>query len=99
MNRFKDMGIAPTVKSFQGDKIKIDRLLNREIKVIDYKIETSKYEKGNGKCLYMQIQLGETMHIVFTGSAVLMNVIERVEKHLFPFVTTIVKQHDHFEFT
>lgn len=48
MFKFSDFDIKPQVKSFEGEKIKIDKILNREITVTDYKIETSKYEKGNG---------------------------------------------------
>jgi hypothetical protein len=101
MNQFKDMGIAPTIKSFQGEKIKIERVLNCEIQVCDYKIEDSKLDnkKGNGKCLYLQIKFGNEYRIIFTGSAVLMNMVERVDKLKFPFTTTIVKRNDHFEFT
>ena len=56
MRTFKEFGIKPASKSFIGDKIKIDRIVNREIVVLDYKVEDSKYNKGNGKCLYLQIE-------------------------------------------
>ena len=55
MNDFKSFGIKPQTKSFEGDKIKIDKVLNKLIVVEDYKIEPSKFEKGNGKCLFLQI--------------------------------------------
>jgi hypothetical protein len=50
MKQFKDLGIKPAIKHLQGDKIKIMKILNREIIVVDYKIEDSKYE---GKVLYI----------------------------------------------
>src|SRR5205809_1348577 len=99
MKRFSEFGIKPTLKTLVGDKIKIDRILNKEITVTDYRIENSKYEKGNGKCLYMQIELNNNKHVVFTGSTVLMQLIEQVPKSDFPFQTTIIKDNDHFEFT
>ncbi len=90
MKDFKDFGIEPTQINFTGDKIKLQRILNKEIIVIDFKIEPSKFtEKGNGKCLYIQIEISETKHILFTGSANLMNMIERVPKESFPFKTTL----------
>lgn len=82
-----------------GDKIKIDRILNREIIVHDFKIEKSKYEKGNGRCLYLQIEVNQTKHVVFTGSAGLIDAIEQVPKSSFPFSTTIVRENERFEFT
>lgn len=99
MGQFKDLGIMPEVKSFVGDKIKIERILNREIVVHAFKIENSKFEKGNGKCLHLQIEFSGEKKVVFTGSAVLMNMIGKVPESEFPFSTTIVKTNDHFEFT
>lgn len=99
MKQFKDLGIEPPAQGFTGDKIRMDRILNREIIVHDFKIENSKYEKGNGKCLYMQIQLNNVKHVVFTGSTSLMETIQKVPKSAFPFKTTIIKDNERFEFT
>lgn len=99
MKTFKDLGIAKTQQGFIGDKIKISKILNREVVVLDYKIENSKYEKGNGKCLHLQIAIGETKHVVFTGSKPLMDTIALVPKPDFPFKTTIIKENEWFEFT
>jgi hypothetical protein len=67
--------------------------------VTDYKIEKSRYEKGNGKCLYLQIEIGNTKHVVFTGSAGLMDQIEKVPKEKMPFKTTIVRENERMQFT
>jgi hypothetical protein len=100
MKNFKDFGIKPTQPGLVGDKIKIDRILNREIVVHDFRIVPSKYaDKGNGRCLHLGIMLGDTKHVVFTGSAGLMDTIEQVPKSDFPFTTTIVKDNDRFEFS
>lgn len=99
MRTFKEFGIKPASKSFIGDKIKIDRIINREIVVLDYKVEDSKYNKGNGKCLYLQIELQGTRHVVFIGSTVLMEMIQQVPAEEFPFATTIVRENHRFEFT
>lgn len=71
--KFKDFGIKPALQSLTGDKIKMERILNREIKVYDYRIEDSKFK---GKCLYLQISIGESKHVVFTGSMVLIEMIQ-----------------------
>lgn len=99
MKQFKDFGIKPTLQSLTGDKIKIDRILNREIEVYDFRIEDSKFGNGSSKCLYLQIGIGETKHVVFTGSTVLIQLIEQVPKSEFPFKTTIIKENDRFEFS
>ena len=50
MYSFKDFGIKPQIRSFEGDKIKIDKILNKQIVVEEFKIENSKFnDKGNGK--------------------------------------------------
>ena len=87
-------------KSFEGEKIKIDRILNKQITVLDFKIEDSKYkEKGNGKCLYIQIENDGSKRVLFSGSSYLMDMIQKVPKEGFPFITTIVKNNEHLEFT
>lgn len=97
MNQFKDFNIITEEKGFVGDKIKMDRILNREIVVIDYRIENSKFKQGD-KCLYLQIKIGEIYHVVFTSAAILMRNIQKIPKENFPFTATIVKENDRFEF-
>jgi len=99
MNEFKSFNIRPSVKSFEGDKIKIDRVQNKSIIVEDYKIEASKYEKGSGKCLYLQITVDNSRRVLFTGSVTLMEMITQVKKEQFPFRTTIIKENDRFQFS
>lgn len=96
MQKFSDFGIKSEIKSFTGEKIKVKKILNTEITVLDFKIEDSKYE---GKCLYLQIQKGETKHVVFTSSKYLIQVIEQIKKEQFPFQTTIIENDERFEFT
>lgn len=98
MNNFKDFGIKPEVTAFSGDKIKIDRILNIQITVHDFKIEDSKAKPGT-KLLTLQIEKNGTKHIVFTGSKVLLQMIQKVREDRFPFQTTIVKNNEYFEFT
>ena len=100
MRNFKDFGIKSDIKSFEGDKIKIDRIMNKPIIVEDYKIVDSKFtEKGNGKCLHIQISIDNSKRLVFTGSANLMELIQQVPKEHFPFATIIIKENERYEFT
>lgn len=100
MTAFKDLGIKPAEKGFTGDKIKMSKVLNREIKVEAYKIEASKFtDKGNGKRLVLQVIVDDKQHIIITGSTYLMDAINQVPKDKFPFTTTIVEEMERFEFT
>jgi hypothetical protein len=96
MRQFKDFGIETLRPGFVGDKIKIERILNREIIIHEFRIEESKY---NGKCLYLQIGIGEVKYVVFSGSRFLIEMIQKVPISEFPFKSTIIKTNDHFEFS
>ena len=86
--------------NFTGDKIKIDKILNREIAVLKYKMEESKFPKNkSGQCLTLQIELNGIKLVVFSGSDYLMNQLKQVADDDFPFLATIIKSNDHFEFT
>ncbi len=100
MNQFKDLNITPTDKGFSGEKIKMDKIINKTITVLDYKIAPSKFEKGNGKCLHMQIMYSNEKRVVFSGSLNLMETIEMIPEDKFPFETIIVKtDSDRLQFT
>lgn len=94
--KFSDLGIKAESNHFTGDKIKISKILNREITVMAYAIKPSSY-KGN--CLHLQIAIGDKKHVVFTGSTVLMDTIQKVDEKDLPFQTVIVEENDHYEFT
>lgn len=95
---FKDFNIKPKLSTFTGDKIPIDKVLNTQIVVLAYKIENSKAKPGT-KLLTLQIEKQGTKHIIFSGSTILMQMIEQVPKENFPFTTTIIKESKHLEFT
>lgn len=100
MHSFKDFGIKPKIKSFEGEKIKIERIINKVIIIEDFKIGVSKFkEKGNGDVLTVQIMVDNTKRVLFTGSVNLMEMIQQVPKEQFPFTTTIIRENERFEFT
>lgn len=100
MNQFKDLNITPIEKGFSGEKIKMDKIINKSVTVLDYKIVPSKFEKGNGKCLHLQIMYNNEKRVVFSGSTNLMDTIEMIPEDKFPFQTTIVRtDSDRLQFT
>lgn len=98
MKKFSEFGIKTISDSFTGDKIKIDRVMNRLITVCDYRLEDSKFGEGK-KCLFIQIELDGDKRVIFTGSRNLMDMIERVPKPEFPFEATIIKDNDRLIFS
>lgn len=94
---FKDFGIKTDYAGFTGEKIKISKVLNKEITVHAFKIEPSKFNQGN--CLNLQISINDTMHIVFTGSGVLTDLIKKVPENGFPFKTTIIEENERYQFS
>lgn len=98
MQQFSDFGITTNNKGFIGDKIKIDRILNKTITVHDYKIDKSKFE-GKGQCLHMQVEVDGSKRVIFTGSVGLIEVIDKIPKTGFPFQTTIIKDNERYQFT
>ena len=98
MTAFKDLGIRATSRAFTGEKIKIERLLNRETKVIHFKIEDSSKKAGT-KCLYLQLEFEGQKRVLFTGAQALIEVIQQIPADKFPFTTTIVKDNDRYEFS
>lgn len=96
MYQFKDFRIKNESNGFEGDKIKIERILNREITVHEHRIEQSKFK---GRCLWLQISIGQQKHVVFTGSENLMQQIAQVPDDGYPFNTTIIKDNERYKFT
>lgn len=99
MKNFKDFNIQTSTHNLVGDKIKIDRVLNKEISVYDFRLEDSKYGDGNSKCLYLQIKVNDEMRLIFTSSKPLIDAVQQVPKTDFPFTTTIIKENERYIFT
>ena len=97
MTAFSELGIAPPTKGLIGDKIKIGRVLNKLITVTDYEIKPSKV-KPTDKCLHLQFSLGESKHVLFTGSANLIGMMSQVSKSKLPITTTIIEDNDRYLF-
>lgn len=79
-----------------GNKIKIDDVLNKEIIITDFSIKSSKH--NSGEYLTLQIEIDNERHVIFTGSEVLIKQIERYKDEI-PFLTTIRKINKYYSFT
>jgi hypothetical protein len=100
MKSFSELGIQSNKNYFVGDKVKIMKVLNREIIIQNYKIEKSQYPKNkSGNVLTLQIEINNEKMIIFTGSDFIMQQIVQVSEEDLPFATTIVKIGEHFELT
>lgn len=100
MTNFSQFNIKITAKGFEGQKIRMINLLNREITVHHYKLEPSKiYNKGTCKCLQLQISLNDEKRVLFTSASGLIEAIQQIPENGFPFTTTIVNDNDRYLFT
>ncbi len=100
MKNFSDLLLPTPKQGMEGDKIDLYQIMGETVAVLSYSIGPSKFkDKGNGKCLCLQIEYEGKKRIVFTGSGSLMNVIETVPKESFPFKTKIVKENKRYLFT
>jgi hypothetical protein len=89
MKRFSDFAQEPT--PLDGEKARLDDVLNCEMVVTGCSIKQSKYSKNrSGKYLTLQFKIDDVTRVCFTGSDVLIGQMERYENEM-PFVATIRK--------
>ena len=98
MKKFSDFATDDGVLT--GDKLKLDDVLGKEIIVKGYKISDSKYGKSgeDKKVLTLQFGLEGIDYIIFTGSKVLMDQIEKYKDEI-PFMTKIEKINTFYSFS
>jgi len=84
-------------QSFDGDKLRLDEILNKEILVIGFRIKESHQKKGT-QYLTIHFALDGKQHVTFTGSVVLMDQLKKYESHL-PFLAMIKKINRHYTFS
>jgi hypothetical protein len=78
-----------------GDKLSISEIINREVLLIGYRLVDSKYKN---KCLTLHIELDGVRHIVFTGSVILTEQVEKYKDEI-PFLVTIKKVDKYYTLT
>ena len=91
--RFSDFASSWDGVSLEGEKCKINDILNLEVLMTSYRIMKSKKNEGN--CLTLQFELNGVKKVIFTGSEVLQNQVERYKDKL-PFIARIVKKDKYF---
>jgi hypothetical protein len=90
---------AQETRPLEGLKLKIDEAINREMLVLDFKIRESRFEKKDcEKCLTIQFSILGILHVLFTGSNVLIDQIQKYKEEI-PFITTIKKIDRYYTFT
>lgn len=97
MKKFSQLGIIIQNDSFVGDKVKIDKVINREIVILDFKIQESKINEGK-KFLSLQIELSGEKKVIFTGAKLLIQAIEQMNKENLPVSTTIISENQMYQF-
>lgn len=94
MQKFSDFNQDAVM---DGDKISLTDILNQEIVVLNYRKAKSK-KKENSEYVTIHIEYDGKHRIVFTGSVVLKNQLDKYKDHL-PFQTTIKKINNFYSFT
>jgi hypothetical protein len=75
-------------KPLDGEKRKLDDILNIEILITGFKVGKSKYRDKN--YLTLQVEIDNDKYVLFTGSAVLTNQVQKYMEKI-PFYTKIKK--------
>lgn len=96
MKKFSELGIK-SKRSFVGDKIPVESILDKEIIVEFFEIKPSK-KVMDGDCLHLQIKHEGKDRVVFTSSTFLMDPLKQLSVDDFPFKATIHRVNKHFEF-
>lgn len=83
--------------TLEGEKKKIEEILNTEILIIGFRIGKSKYYK-NRDYLTLQFENGGTKYILFTSSGVLIKQSQKYEDKM-PFLTIVKKVNSYYTMT
>lgn len=75
----------------QGEKIKIDRLIGKQIIFTDFEIIESQYKRAGDTVLKVQIILDNELRIFFTQSAYIRKTLELFSEYL-PRKGTIIRE-------
>lgn len=91
VKRFSDFADEP--QPLEGDKVRIDEIINKEVTITGFDVKASRFKKNNsGKYITIQFTKPdkEDPNVVFTGSDVLIDQLEKYQEEI-PFLTTIRK--------
>lgn len=99
MNLFSELGVELESAPMLGEKIRINKIVNQEIEVLDFEVNKSKFEKSGSQYLKLQIKFNEETRVVFTGANLLIKAAQKIKKEQLPFKTVIVEQNGFYQFT
>ena len=94
---FNDFNVKPKLNTFQGEKVNVYEILNQNLIIWDFKIVKSKFADGSGKRLDLQIEIDGVKRVIFCGSIVLMDLLERIGHENLPFEARIIRKDKHYE--
>lgn len=100
LKSFKDLNVPLPMVGFEGTKIEINELIDRDIILHDFRVEKSKYPKeGKEHCLWLQVAIGEIKYVSFTPTLTLIRQITQIEKTELPITTKIIRAGKRLEFS
>jgi len=101
MNRFGQFDVKVNTQVFVGDKIKMSKVLGKELIVHAFRLEPSKHfqDKGTGQCLYLQIFIDNEKRIIFTSAVGMIEAIQQIPRDGFPFTTVIKVEDERYYFS
>lgn len=80
-----------------GTKKRLEEILNKKIVLLDFRI-TKSNKRENSECLQIQFLDDGDVHVLFTGSGVLIDQIQSIKDKL-PLKTTVVKIDKYYSFS
>lgn len=89
MKDFGELNITYEPQAFSGEKISIQKVLNKDLVVQDWKIGPSKIA-GKDFRIDIQILLGGEQRVTWTSSKKFKELVERIPKKELPFTAQIV---------
>ena len=95
INKFSDFAEE---KPLDGDKVRINDILGKTVIVLAYQLINSKFDDANNKCLKLQLEVDGEKRILFTGSQVLQDLIQKYAS-MIPFETKIIRQNRYLTFS
>lgn len=97
MKKFSDF--ADEDRVLEGDRARIDEILNKKVIVTGYRVRKSRYSKNqSGEYLTLQIKVEDDLSVVFTGSDVLIQQLKKYG-HEIPFEVVIKKINRYYTLT
>jgi len=94
--RFSDFAKDEAEGPLSGEKIKMEKILGKEIVVLDFRVRKSKIK--DGEYTIIQFIKEDKKYVVFTGSSVLRRQLETYKNKL-PFIAVINKINNYLTFT